>query len=263
MRRSGRSRKGMVALVTGAASGIGAATARLLAEKGLSIMCADIRAAAAAATAKAIRRAGGAAVGCGLDVSSEDSWSRATKKCVRELGRLDVLVNSAGVASATPTAETSLDEWRRVIAVNLDGVFLGTKHALRLMLEQGGGAIVNISSASGLRAIPGAAAYSASKAAVIMFTKSVAKEVAARGVRVNAVSPAGVKTPLWEQAPFFSQLVAKTGSEEAAYAALSSDTPLGRFAEPEEVAAAVWYLVNGASDFVTGENLVIDGGFTI
>jgi NAD(P)-dependent dehydrogenase (short-subunit alcohol dehydrogenase family) len=258
-----RSKKTRVAFVTGAASGIGAATARLLAEKGLPVVCADIRAAAAGATAKAIRGAGGNAIGCGLDVTSEQSWARAMKRCVRELGRLDVLVNGAGIASNGPTADMELAEWRRVMAVNLDGVFLGTKHALRLMLEQGSGAIVNISSASGLRAIPGAAAYSTSKAAVIMFSRAVAKEVAPWGVRVNTVSPSGVKTPIWSQASFFRELVEKTGSEEGAYAALSGTTPMGRFAEPEEVAAAVWYLVNGASDYVTGENLVIDGGYTI
>lgn len=258
-----RSRKGMVALITGAASGIGAATARLLAEKGLAVVCADIRSVAASVTAKRIRGEGGRAIGCGLDVASEESWTRAIKKCVRELGRLDVLVNGAGIASNSPTAETSLDEWRRIMAVNLDGVFLGTRHALRLMLDQGSGSIVNISSASALRAIPGAAAYSTSKAAVIMFTRSVAKEVAPKGVRVNAVSPAGVKTPLWDQTTFFRELVTKAGSEDAAWAILASDTPAGRFAEPEEIAAAVWYLVNGASDYVTGENLVIDGGFTI
>ena len=258
-----RARKDRVALVTGAASGIGAATARLLAEKGLAVLCADIRAAGAGATAKAIRSAKGRGAACGLDVASESSWTRAMKKCIREFGRLDVLVNAAGIASNGPTQDVSLEEWRRIMSVNLDGVFLGTKHALRVMLEQGSGAIINISSASGLRAIPGAAAYSTSKAAVIMFTRAVAKEVAPAGVRVNAISPAGVKTPIWSQASFFKDLVAKTGSEEAAYAALASDTPVGRFAEPDEVAAAVWYLVNGASDYVTGENLVIDGGFTI
>jgi 3(or 17)beta-hydroxysteroid dehydrogenase len=200
-----RSRKGMVALVTGAASGIGAATARLFAEKGLSVVCADIRAAAASVTAKGIRGAGGTSIGCGLDVASEESWNRAMKKCIREFGRLDVLVNAAGVASNSPTAETSFEEWRRILAVNLDGVFLGTRQALQKMLEQGRGSIVNISSASGLRAIPGAAAYSTSKAAVIMFTKAVAREVAPRGIRVNAVSPAGVKTPMWDQATFFRE----------------------------------------------------------
>lgn len=259
----GRPVRSRVALVTGAASGIGGATARLMAEKGLAVVCADIRAGAASWQAKRIRSGRRRAVGCGLDVTSEASWTRAIRKCLREFGRLDVLVNAAGVASNGPTEETTLDEWRRIMSVNLDGVFLGTKHALRPMLDRGSGAIVNIASASGLRAIPGAAAYSTSKAAVIMFTRAVAKEVASRGVRVNAVSPAGVKTPIWEQASFFRELVAKTGSEESAYAALASDTPLGRFADPEEVAAAVWYLVNRASDYVTGENLVIDGGFTI
>jgi len=259
----GKSRKGMTALVTGAASGIGAATARLLAEKGLSVLCADIRAAAASATAKWIRASGGKASGCGLDVAAEDSWIKAVKKCVKEYGRLDVLVNAAGVASDSPTADTPLDEWHRILAVNLDGVFLGTKHALRVMLEQGHGSVVNISSASGIRVVPGAAAYTTSKAAVIAFTRSVALEYAAEGIRMNSISPGGIKTPLWDQTSFFEDLVAKTGSVDAAYAVLAKDTPQGRFADPEEVAAAVWYLVNGASNFVTGQNLVIDGGFTL
>jgi len=258
-----RSRKGMTALVTGAASGIGAATARLLAEKGLTVLCTDIRAAGASAIAKQIRAAGGNASACGLDVASEQSWIRAMKKCAKEFGRLDVLVNAAGVASDSPTADESLDEWHRILGVNLDGVFLGTKHALRVMLAQGRGSIVNISSASGIRVVPGAAAYTTSKAAVIAFTRSVALEYAAEGIRVNSISPGGIKTPLWDQTSFFKDLVTKTGSEEAAYAVLARDTPQGRFAEPDEVAAAVWYLVNGASDFVTGQNLVIDGGFTL
>jgi NAD(P)-dependent dehydrogenase (short-subunit alcohol dehydrogenase family) len=150
------------------------------------------------------------------------------------------------------------------MAVNLDGVFLGTRHALRAMAASGG-CIVNVSSASGLKAAAGASAYSASKAAVCMFSRAVAKECRDQGIpiRVNTVCPAGVKTPLWSSMPFFQDLIRQTGSEEEAYKAMEAATPGSRFAEPEEIARAILYLVSDEARSVTGTDLVIDGGYTL
>src|SRR5262249_50202011 len=162
-----------------------------------------------------------------------------------------------------PVADMSLDDWRRVLAVNLDGIFLGTKHAIRAM-RTSGGSIVLVSSASGLKAVPGASAYSASKAAGCMFARNAAKECADAGlaIRVNTVCPGAVKTPLWRTMPFFQELIARHGSEEAAFQAMTEGQPAGaRFAEPEEIAQAILYLASDESRFVTGSDLVIDAGF--
>jgi NAD(P)-dependent dehydrogenase (short-subunit alcohol dehydrogenase family) len=256
---------GKIALVAGAASGIGQATALLLAREGAAVFCADLSLEGAGATASAIEAAGGRASSGRLDVASEESWREAVERTVSLLGRLDVLVNSAGISRARPIAEMSLEEWREVMAVNLEGAFLGTKHAILAMRRTGGGSIVQISSASGLKAAPGASAYSASKAAVCMFVKAAAKECLQNGdkIRVNTVCPAGVKTPLWTEMPFFRDLVEKTGSEEASFQELAQSVPQGRFAEPEEIAQAVLYLASDESLYVTGTDLVIDGGYTV
>lgn len=251
---------GKVALVSGAASGIGAATARLLAEHGVLVYCADRNAEGAAATAEAILKKGGNAVACRLDVTSEADWEAAYERLLASHGRLDIAVHSAGISFGAPTAETSFEDWRRVMAVNLDGVFLGTRHALRAMKQ---GSIVNVSSASGIKAAAGASAYSASKAAVCMFSRTVAKECRDQGIpiRINTVCPAGVKTPMWSSMPFFQDLMKQTGSEEGAFKAL--ETPDTRFAEPEEIARAILYLVSAEARSVTGLDLVIDGGYVL
>lgn len=253
------------ALVTGAASGIGRAAAERLAEEGARVVCTDLDLRRTEGVAEGIRKRGGSAEAAVLDVTDEAAWESVIARAV-ERGPLDVLVSSAGVAQATPTAETSLDDWRRVLAINLDGVFLGTKHALRHMTGAGrGGSLVHIASATGLRAVAGAAAYSASKAAVIAFSRSVAREclAAGNGIRVNSVCPGGVKTPLWRAMGFFAQLVARHGSEEAAFAAMAGATPAKRFAEPAEIAEAILYLASDESRFVTGTELVVDGGFNL
>jgi 3(or 17)beta-hydroxysteroid dehydrogenase len=249
---------GKVALVAGAASGIGRATAILFAQHGAMVWCCDRDADGAAATAGPIR---GKSVG--LDVTGEADWVGTIAAIIKEHGRLDVLVNSAGISFGCPVAEMSLDDWRRVLRVNLDGVFLGTKHAIRAM-RTAGGSIVNVSSVSGLKSAPGASAYSTSKAAVCMFSRAAAKECADAGlpIRVNTVCPGGVKTPLWRMMPFFQELIAKTGSDEGAFQAMLAGSPAGsRFAEPEEIAHAILYLASDESRFVTGTDLVIDAGF--
>ncbi len=271
MSTSARSREGRIgtlegrtALVSGAASGIGAAAARLLAEQGAVVWCADRDEEGVRRVAEEIGKIGGMAVGCRLDVTAEADWEAAFERLTAAHGHLDIAVHAAGIAFAAATVNTPFAEWRRVMAVNLDGVFLGTRHALRAMPETGG-AIVNVSSAAGFKAAAGACAYSASKAAVCMFSRTVAKEYRDRGVpvRVNTVCPGGVKTPLWSSMPFFQDLVEKTGSEDAAYKALEAQDPGTRFAEPEEIARAILYLVSDDARFVTGHDLVIDGGFIL
>ncbi len=254
-----------IALVAGAASGIGRATALLLAREGAAVCCADIDAEGAGATAEIIEEMGNRTSSGRLDVTSEESWREAIGQAVGLFGRLDVLVNSAGISFGQPVTDMSLADWRRVMAVNLEGAFLGTKHAILAMRRTGGGSIVQISSASGLKAAPGASAYSASKAAVCMFVKAAAKECLQNGdkIRINTVCPAGVKTPLWREMPFFRDLVERTGSEEAAFRELAQSDPQGRFAEPEEIAQAVLYLASDESLYVTGTDLVVDGGYTV
>lgn len=251
---------GRTALVTGAASGIGAATARRLAAEGASVWCADLDELAARKVARAISPEG-LARAIALDVRDEEAWSRAMAK-LAESGRLDILVHAAGISAASALHETTLEEWRRVLATNLDGAFLALRHGLRAM-DPHGGAIVVLGSASGIRPAPGAAAYSTSKAALRTLVQVAAKECTQRAlrVRVNLVSPAGVKTPMWSAMPFFQDLVRQHGSEEAAFTALAA--PGGRFAEPEEVADAILFLVSDSAVHVTGVELPVDGGYVL
>ncbi|QQR74980.1 MAG: SDR family oxidoreductase [Holophagales bacterium] len=251
---------GRTVLVTGAGSGIGAAAARCLAAAGASVLCTDRDDAAAARTAAALPPAIDHPAPRRLDVTSETEWEAA----VGSLASLDAIVHSAGVSAASALDATSLAAWRELLAVNLDGAFLAVRSGFRAMSGRGG-SIVLVASASGLRAASGAAAYSVSKAAVCMLAKAAAKESRDRGlgVRVNTVCPAGVKTPLWEAMPFFRELVAKTGSTEAAYRELAGGTPGGRFAEPEEIAQAILYLASDTSAFVTGIDLPLDGGYLL
>jgi NAD(P)-dependent dehydrogenase (short-subunit alcohol dehydrogenase family) len=176
---------------------------------------------------------------------------------------LDILVNCAGVSAAAPLADMAFEDWRRVLAVKLDGAFLGTKHALRAM-RPAGGSIIHVSSASGVKAASGAAAYSASKAGLCMLARAAAKECRDQGlgIRVNTVCPAGVKTPMWTTMPFFRELVQRLGSEEAAFASLASG-PGGPFAEPDDVVSAILFLASDESRFVTGVDLLVDGGYVL
>ncbi len=233
--------KGKMALVTGAASGIGFALVQALREQGAVVTGADI---ADGADTK-------------LDVTSEADWDRV----MRTLPQLDLLILSAGISQASPLVDTSLADWRRVMAVNLDGAFLGVRAALRKM--RSGSAIVLIGSASGTKAVSGAAAYSCSKASLGMLTKVAALEAKPLGIRVNCLSPAGVATPMWKTMPFF----AEAPSEEAAWAALGGIDPdknaLERMAFAPEIAQAVLFLCGPAAAGITGINLPVDAGYTI
>jgi NAD(P)-dependent dehydrogenase (short-subunit alcohol dehydrogenase family) len=253
-----------VALVTGGASGIGRATALMLAAEGAAVAVADIDNAGAQATAQQIHKQGGCAVAYHLDVTDESAWSPIMNRLLAEFGQLDVAVNSAGVAFSRPVADTSFADWKRVLTINLDGVFLGTREAIRAMRSQGRGSIVNLSAATGIRALPGAGAYGVSKAGVCMLTRVAALECAQEGtqIRVNSGLPANIKTPIWKGMSFFRQAIEIDGnSEDAAFQALAQHVPLKLCAEPEEVAKAVLYLASDDARFVTGTDLVIDGGY--
>lgn len=251
---------GRAALVTGAASGIGAACAIQLANEGATVWCSDLTADGAGVIAGRVIRAGGRAHALALDVTDESSWEAA----MAAVQPIDLLVHAAGISAASPITETSLADWKRVLTVNLDGSFLAMKYGVRALRERGG-SITAIASASGVRAAPGAAAYSSSKAAVRMLARVVAKECLTSGtpVRVNTVSPAGVRTPMWSELPFFQEMVARLGSEDAAYDELGSLPGSSRFASPAEIAAAVCYLASDAAAMITGTDLVIDDGYTI
>jgi NAD(P)-dependent dehydrogenase (short-subunit alcohol dehydrogenase family) len=254
--------KDKVALVTGAASGIGRATALLFGREGAKVVATDI-APAGEQVAQEIRAAGGQALFVTHDVTDETVWMKVISRVLESFGRLDVLVNNAGIEVSRPVAEMALAEWREQMSVNLDGVFLGTKHAVRTMrLGARGGSIVNVSSVSGLVGSPGTSAYSASKGGVRMLTKAVAVECAPEGIRVNAVFPGGVRTPIWRNADWWEGFVQQVGSEEEAWKKLEAASPLGRMGEPEDIAEAILYLASDASRYVTGSELVVDGGYT-
>lgn len=253
-----------VALVSGGASGIGRATSRLLAEEGAFVAVADIDRPGAEAVAAEVVGEGGGAMPMPLDVVAEREWEAAVAAVLEARGRLDIFVACAGVAHAKPVTEMSLDEWRRVHAVNLDGVFLGMKHVIPAMRSVGGGSIVVISSASGIKASPGASAYCSSKAALRMLARTVALECAAAGdgIRVNTVLPGAVKTPMWEGTPYWERLRAQHASDDETWTALGAGAALGRIAEPEEIARVVLFLASSDASYLTGADVVVDGGYT-
>lgn len=250
-------------LVSGAGSGIGAATAALFAEDGAHVTCADVDGEAARRVAAALTERGLAAHAVSLDAREERDWETVIADLVAARGRLDVLVSCAGVSAGSPLPDTAFDEWRRVLATNLDGAFLATKHGLRAMRE-GGGVIVHVGSASGIRAAPGAAAYSVSKAGLGMLVRVAAKECRDGGVpvRVCAVSPAGVRTPMWERMSFFQDLVAKTGSVSAAFDAMEQGGG-GRFSDPEDVARVIRFLASDEAKHLNGVELPVDDGYVL
>jgi NAD(P)-dependent dehydrogenase (short-subunit alcohol dehydrogenase family) len=213
--------------------------------------------------AQEIRASGGQAIFSVHDVTDEVTWQLVMARTLDFYGRLDVLVNNAGIAISRLVAEMSMAEWREQMAVNLDSTFLGTKYAVRTMrLSQRGGSIINVASVSGLVGSPGTSAYSASKGGVRMLSKAVAMECAPDGIRVNAVFPGGVRTPIWQNAEWWDGFVQQVGSEDEAWKKLEAASPLGRMGDPEDIAEAILYLASDASRYVTGAELVVDGGYT-
>lgn len=256
--------QGKVALITGAGSGIGKATAILLANEGAVVLVADISMDAAQAVANEIVATGRKAEAVLLDVANEESWRQAIENALKNHQRLDVLVNNAGISFAKPIDEMTLDEWRKVMNVNLDGVFLGTKHAIAAMKKSGGGNIINVASVSGIKPSPTASAYCASKAAIRIFSKTAAIECAdgKTGIRVNLVTPGGVKTPMWEKMDFFQGIIAQTGGTEKAFAAMEGEAASQKFFTAEEVASTIVYLASDESAHLTGTEIVLDRGHT-
>jgi NAD(P)-dependent dehydrogenase (short-subunit alcohol dehydrogenase family) len=257
---------GKIALVTGAANGLGRCTALTLAQEGALVIATDLRAERGASLVAEIEAAGGAAQFLLHDVTEEDDWLRVVAGVRARHGRLDVLVNNAGIGLSSPVVDMSFADWRRQVAVNLDGVFLGVKHALPLMREGGGGSIINVSSIAGIKASPNASGYCATKGAVRLFTKSVALECAAQkdGVRVNSLHPGIVETAIWDTLIGTGPEGSNARPRGPTLAALTAQAvPLGRPGRPEEVAAGVLWLASDESSYVTGTELVIDGARSI
>jgi NAD(P)-dependent dehydrogenase (short-subunit alcohol dehydrogenase family) len=267
MNQKTRGVEGKTALVTGAASGIGRGCAVALAREGARVVVADVDGAGAEVTCDMIWQTGGSAWPQALDVTDEAGWTAAVDSLRQKGAGLHILVNNAALCIRAPVLEMSLEAWRRQNAVNLDGVFLGVRAALPLIADSGGGSIVNISSVAGLKGIAGLSGYCATKGGVRLFTKAVALECAQarNGVRVNSVHPGSIETPIWVKMGNDGRMpdagvndVAHTMEEIRAVAA--QVTPIGFSGEPEDIAQAVLYLCSDAARFVTGAELVVDGG---
>jgi len=251
---------GKVVLVTGAASGIGAAFARLAAREGAAgLALLDRNAQGLEALAGDLDCPTLLASG---DVGDARVWAAFEFDIAERFGSIDLALASAGIGHRMqPIAELDPEAWSRVIAVNLTGAFLTLRTGLRLMNE--GGAIVLIASSMGVKPSPGTAGYGASKAALIQLARIAALEAAPRRIRVNAISPGGVETPIFRDQAFFGSLVEQTGSERAAFDALAARTPLGRYSSPEETAALIAMLMSDEASQITGANLVADAGMTL
>jgi len=250
---------GKIALITGAAQGIGEGIARCFAREGATVWVTDVNEAGANAVAESLGTGHHAAL---LDVGAERDWGRVMADLLDAHGRLDVLVNNAGITGFEDSPgphdpeHASLHEWHRVHRVNLDGTFLGCRHAIQAMRRTGTGSIINMSSRSGLVGIPGAAAYASSKAAIRNHSKSVALYCAQQGmkVRCNSVHPAAILTPIWDA------MIGEGPDRDEKMAALVRDTPLRRFGTVEEVAALCLFLASDEAPYITGSEFDIDGG---
>lgn len=253
---------GKVVLVTGGASGIGQAITELLAEEGATVVATDIDELRGPDVVAGIEKAGGKAIFLHQDVTSEARWAEVVAEIEKRFGRLDALVSNAGIGiGAASIVEMSLADWRRQTAINLDGVFLSVKYSLPLMRKTGGGSIVLMSSLAGLRGSATLAGYSATKGGVRLFAKSIAMECASvgDGIRVNSVHPGIIDTPIWNKIPAGGAASGQNAPIDfEAMAKLA--TPLGRPGNAREIAQGVLYLASDASSYVTGTELVIDGG---
>src|SRR5436190_3248745 len=247
---------GKVAFVTGAASGIGRAAALAFAREGASVVCADVSEQGNQQTARMIEEEGGRALAVRCDVTRSEDVKAALDKAMEAFGRLDFAFNNAGIEprKPAPTAEYEEEEWNRIIDINLRGVFLCLKHEIPLVLKQGGGAIVNTSSGAGVIGIKGSPAYTAAKHGVIGLTRAAALDYAGQKIRVNAVCPGYIDTPMMGRF---------TGGTPEGRAKVTSEEPIGRMGRPEEIASAVRWLCSDGGAFTVGHALVVDGGQTV
>ena len=242
-----------VAFISGGARGMGAAEARLFAGEGAAVAIGNVLEEDGRRVAKQICAQGGRAIFVPLDVTSESQWTSAIAATVGEFGKLDILVNNAGVSASGRVEDVTVESWDRVMAINAKGVFLGTKAAIPEMRRAGGGSIINISSQLGLVGADFTSPqYPASKGAVRLLTKSTAIQYAGEGIRANSVHPGPINTPMTEG----------RRDDPEVYQLMMSSIPLARFGEPDEVAYAVLFLASDESSFMTGSELVIDGGWT-
>jgi NAD(P)-dependent dehydrogenase (short-subunit alcohol dehydrogenase family) len=246
--------KGKVALVTGGASGIGRATALLFAREGAAVAVVDLNKHKGEAVAKTIINEGGKAIFVHADVSDAADCQLAVRQTVKQLGRLDILFNNAGIMRRASVVGLNEEEWDRVMSVNVKSVFLLSKYAIPVMTKAGGGAIINTASGWGLVGGQKAAAYCASKGAVVLLTKAMAIDHGEQNIRVNCVCPGDVDTPMLRNE------ARQLGEPEDKFLSESAQRPLKRIGKPEEIAQAVLYLASDASSFVTGAALVVDGG---
>lgn len=248
---------GKVTAITGGARGIGAQTARTLAAAGSAIAVLDVLTEPGERLVAEINESGGRAAFWKMDVTQEDNVQRVFGEIATRFGRLDALVNNAGIEGANlPTHEMTLQQWQKVIDVNVTGVFLCTKYAIPHMLSAGGGSVVNLSSMYGLVGGPDVPAYHASKGAVRLMAKTEAMLYAAQNIRANSVHPGFIRTPLLEEA------FEKLGDPEQIFAHMKTLVPLAKIGDPQDIAAGILYLVSPAGRYVTGTELVIDGGYT-
>ena len=249
---------GKVAIVTGGTSGIGRAASIALAQAGAKVVVAGRRQAEGEETIRQIEAIGGKGFFVATDVSQEADIQRLVEQAIATYGQLDIAFNNAGVEGefGIPTVEQTADHYDQVFDINVKGVLLSMKYEIRAMLEKGGGAIINTASVMSTVATPGAGVYVASKHAVLGLTRSAALEYAQQGIRVNAISPGGVETEMLQRAAGLPE------EESAGRAFFKNLHPVGRFATPEEIAATVVFLASSEASFVTGANLLADGGWT-
>lgn len=241
-----------VALISGGAKGMGAVEAKLFAKEGAKVVIGDVLETEGKQIEAEINETGGECLFVPLDVTDENQWNEAVAATLGRFGKLDILINNAGIFRTNAVEETSSAEWDQVMDINAKGVFLGAKAAIPAMREAGGGSIINLSSVAGLVGAAYSSAYSASKGAVRLFTKSTAIQYATDGVRCNSIHPGVIQTDMTKEAIADSQFKAQR----------LDPTPLARLGQPEDVAYGALYLASDESSFVTGAELVIDGGWT-